>query len=881
MGTGGHRSGPFPNRTDSSGEGCFARVSPEVVGGSHRVARWKGDPAAIRPEVVARPRRAPHPGGRPGQGPAPSPLLARWLRSRWKLLLFLAIALGLYARWYYVNPGATMVWTLNALRGLLSLLFAITFAVIQFIAIFWFLSRTHAYWIQPGETGVSFADYRGNPEVLEQARRIVTLLRGVKAFKEMGGEVSRGMLLTGPPGTGKSYLAQVIANEAGLPFGYLSAASLTSMFFGVGNLRVMSMYRKARRLAEEHGAAILFLDEFDAIATARTRQGGAGFPLFGGGSLVLNELLLQMDPPRVETRLWARFLRVLGLRPKPASIPLVFTMAASVTGDTPVLVRRGGRAQWVPIASLADPYYPDGEGDYQVAVEDGLEVLGYAGRDGDPSRFGRAQFVRVRAVFRHKVDHVYEIRYQGGIIRATGNHSVFVVRPDGTIGPKRVDELTCGDHLIRLRRSRQRRAARPGLRTCAVAMAGAVSHGRPHVGGLGHVDGTGMWDGQAPPARRPARAAVLSVTRIPYDGYVYDLCGCDNEAFFGGSAPVLLHNTNVPEALDPALLRPGRFDRKIVVDAPDFDGRKDVVAYYLSKVAHDPALDAPAMLDRLSADLVGATPAVIKHVINEAVVKAHFEGRRQITYEDIAYARELHEWGLKQPIKSMSEDERRRLAYHEAGHAVAQLKLLPHERLLKTTIIRHGRALGLSATRPITDRHTLSQEELMAQIQVALASRAAEELFLGTRLSGVVSDLEQATRLAMAYIGWYGMDGTLYSYAAFGTAGPDDELKARINRLLLREKAKVTEFLQQHAPLVHAVARGLLEKSELTGDQIAELARLFDAGRLARDGTVLPAQPTSSSDEPASSGETGGPLSAAAAALASSEPPERLRGGST
>lgn len=839
------------------------------------MARWKGYPALVRPEVVGRPRRAPHTGGQSGEGPAQPPLLARWLRSRWKLLLFLAVALGLYARWYYVNPGATMVWTLNALRGLLSLLFAITFAVIQFIAIFWFLSRTHAYWIQPGETGVSFADYRGNPEVLEQARRVVTLLRGVKAFKEMGGEVSRGMLLTGPPGTGKSYLAQVIANEAGLPFGYLSAASLTSMFFGVGNLRVMSMYRKARRLAEEHGAAILFLDEFDAIGTARTRQGGAGFPLFGGGSLVLNELLLQMDPPRVETRLWARFLRVLGLRPRPASIPLVFTMAASVTGDTPVLVRRGGRAQWVPIGSLVDPFYPDGEADYQVAVEDGLEVLGYTGRNGDPSRFGRAQFVRVRAVFRHKVDHVYEVRYRGGMIRATGNHSVFVIRPDGRLEPKRVDELVAGDHLIRLRRPRQRRTAPVGVQAAAALASGAVSPRRPHV------HGPGMGDGQAPPPGRPARAAVLSVTRIPYDGYVYDLCGCDNEAFFGGSAPVLLHNTNVPEALDPALLRPGRFDRKIVVDAPDFDGRKDVVAYYLSKVAHDPALDAPAMLERLSADLVGATPAVIKHVINEAVVKAHFEGRRQITYDDIAYARELHEWGLKQPIKSMSEDERRRLAYHEAGHAVAQLKLLPHERLLKTTIIRHGRALGLSATRPVTDRHTLSQEELMAQIQVALASRAAEELFLGTRLSGVVSDLEQATRLAMAYIGWYGMDGTLYSYAAFGTAGPDEELKARINRLLLREKAKVTEFLQQHAPLVHAVARGLLEKSELTGDQIAELARLFEEGRLAGDGTVLPAHPPPSPDEPAVSGEVGGSLSAAAAALASSEPSKRLTGGAT
>ena len=586
-----------------------------------------------------------------------------WLRAHAVALALLALAVAAYLRLYYHNPGGTVAWTLSALRGLVSLAFAVAFAILQFVAIFWFLGRAQIYWVMPGETGVGFSDYRGNPEVLEQARRIVTLLRGVRKFRDMGGEVSRGMLLVGPPGTGKSYLAQVIASEAGLPFGYLSAASIQNMFFGVSNLRIMNMYRKARRLAREYGACIVFLDEFDAIGVARTRQGGSGFPLFGGLGL-LNELLLQMDPPRTDPRWWARLLRMVGLRPKPVPQPLVFTMAA----------------------------------------------------------------------------------------------------------------------------------------------------------------------------------------------------------------------TNQPEILDPALLRPGRFDRKIVIEAPDFDGRRDVIAYYLSKVRRDPSLDTPSMLDRLAADLVGATPAVIKHVINEAVVKAHFDGRDRITYEDICYAREVHEWGLKQPIRSMSEDERRRLAYHEAGHAVAQLRLLPHERLLKTTIIRHGRALGLSATRPITDRHTISQEELIAQIQVALASRAAEELFLGTRLSGAVGDLEQATRLAAAYIGYFGMDGTLYSYAAFGERGPDGELKQRVDRLLHREKEKVAELLLQQAPLVHAIAAGLLARHELTGEEIQELARLFDQGRLAPDGSVMPAPAAPPAELPGRDGAAaatpaaGAPVRLADAAASSANP---------
>ena len=589
--------------------------------------------------------------------------LKLWVRSHGTLLLVLAAAVLLYLRLYYTNPGGTLAWTFSAVRGLLSLAFAIAFAILQFVAIFWFLGRAQIYWVLPGETGVGFADYRGNPEVLEQARRIVTLLKGVTQFQRMGGEVSRGMLLAGPPGTGKSYLAQVIANEAGLPFGYLSAASVQNMFFGVSNLRIMNMYRKARRLAREYGACIVFLDEFDAIGVARTRQGGSGFPLFGGLGL-LNELLLQMDPPRTDPRWWARLLRRLGLRPKPASAPLVFTMAA----------------------------------------------------------------------------------------------------------------------------------------------------------------------------------------------------------------------TNQPDILDPALLRPGRFDRKITIDAPDFDGRKDVIAYYLGKVSRDPSLDTPAMLERLAADLVGATPAVIKHVINEAVIKAHFDGRDRITYEDICYAREVHDWGLKQPIKSMSQDERRRLAYHEAGHAVAQLKLLPHERLLKTTIVRHGRALGLSATRPLMDRHTVSQEELTAQIQVALASRAAEELFLGTRLSGAVGDLEQATRMATAYIGYFGMDGTLYSYAAFGDRVPDGELKQRVDRLLHREKQKVAELLQRHAPLVHAIAAALLAKDELTGDEIAELARRFDEGRLAPDGSLLPEAPGVAAAAASAPSRVAGVGLGDAAALADGQPPQGASG---
>src|SRR5215467_5191302 len=133
----------------------------------------------------------------------------------------------------YILFGAYLVF---------QLFFAIMFMIVQFVALFWFLGRPRIYWVMPGETGITFSDYKGNPEVLESAKQVVTLVRGVRKFKQMGGQPIRGLLLEGPPGTGKSYLGQAIATEAGVPFGYLSAPSIQGMFMGMDMLRVMGLY---------------------------------------------------------------------------------------------------------------------------------------------------------------------------------------------------------------------------------------------------------------------------------------------------------------------------------------------------------------------------------------------------------------------------------------------------------------------------------------------------------------------------------------------------------------------------------------------------------------------------------------------------------------
>src|SRR6266540_1161617 len=144
-------------------------------------------------------------------------------------ILGVLVFLGLFIvipRWEEVGPFIT-----TGLYLVFQLFYVAFLMIFQFIVLFWFIGRPRIYWLMPGETGVGFADYKGNPEVLESARQVVTLLKGVKRFKLMGGQPIRGLLLEGPPGTGKSYLGQAIATEAQLPFGYMSAPSIQGMFW--------------------------------------------------------------------------------------------------------------------------------------------------------------------------------------------------------------------------------------------------------------------------------------------------------------------------------------------------------------------------------------------------------------------------------------------------------------------------------------------------------------------------------------------------------------------------------------------------------------------------------------------------------------------------
>src|SRR5205823_9313525 len=259
---------------------------------------------------------------------------------------------------------------------------------------------------------------------------------------------------------------------------------------------------------------------------------------------------------------------------------------------------------------------------------------------------------------------------------------------------------------------------------------------------------------------------------------------------------------------------------------------------YLNKVEHDPDISLNALVQRL----VDYTPVAIKHVINEAVIIAHFDGRDKITYRDLIEAQDVHEFGMRQ-TSELTPIDWRRLAYHEAGHAVTSYYLYDRYFLAYVTIHQRSDVEGAAAfalPRPKESIKTLSKEDVLARIQVMLAARAAEELFLDVNMTGVTSDLERATQLAAAYVGAYGMDGTLISYAAFanpltgtGTMHVPD-LVERTEGVLQSQFKAVKHLLQEHSEALIAVAEALIERDELIADEIKALIDEADAKRVAR-----------------------------------------------
>ncbi|MDQ4124156.1 MAG: AAA family ATPase [Actinomycetota bacterium] len=293
---------------------------------------------------------------------------------------------------------------------------------------------------------------------------------------------------------------------------------------------------------------------------------------------------------------------------------------------------------------------------------------------------------------------------------------------------------------------------------------------------------------------------------------------------------LIIAATNRADTLDPALLRPGRFDRILHFDLPSRAGRRELIDYFLERRKHTPELDKEEMREEFASMTLGYSPAMLEHVLDEALVWALRDDRRELNWRDVQRARLTQEIGIAQPV-AYTDRERDLIATHEAGHAVAAYLCAKDRKLEVLSIIKRRSALGLLAHSDAEERFTKTKSELEGTLKIALGGMAAEQLFFGESGTGPSSDLQAATTLAAQMVGSFGMGSSLVSYEAVDN-GPhgspnivakilsNDDTKREVDEILRKHKDQVAYLLEANKDLVEALRDALLDREELLGDEI-------------------------------------------------------------
>ncbi len=306
------------------------------------------------------------------------------------------------------------------------------------------------------------------------------------------------------------------------------------------------------------------------------------------------------------------------------------------------------------------------------------------------------------------------------------------------------------------------------------------------------------------------------------------------DGFDSTKGVIILAATNRPESLDPALLRPGRFDRRVPVELPDLKGREDILRVHAAKVRHAPNLDFSA----IARAAAGASGAELANIVNEAALRAVRQGRSEVIQSDMEESVEVVIAGYQKKNQILSDKEKLIVAYHETGHALVAALQSHSAPVHKITIIpRTSGALGYTMQVDEGEHYLMSKEELENRISTLTGGRVAEDLVFHSITTGASNDIEQATKLARAMLAQYGMSeefgmvalqtqSNLYLGGDASLAcSPETaaEIDRRVIELVRRQYEKAQNLLRENMPRLHQLAKFLYEKETITGEEFMEI----------------------------------------------------------
>ena len=817
-----------------------------------------------------------------------------WLKINWAkvllgaLVLGLVISMGLFVK-YIVSSFMTLEdFSKRQNAGMMAMYMPMfVFAQLLFLpasfAMLWYLYRgggmgtTKVERIDKTKTGVTWNDIIGMDEAKKDAQEVVQLIKDSTLREATGGNVIKGTLMIGPPGCGKTYLAKAIANESRLPMISSVGSEFVAMFMGQGAARMKSLFKQARELANIHGGCIIFIDEVDAFARARASEKNRG-PGFSSAdtshNATINQFLTELD----------------GLSRKGKNVIVIAATNVNEEELDEAMMRSGRFDRKIrvekPNASEREAilkYYLK-----RVKHDGSVDTAKLADQTKWFSPSDINNLVREAGVIasRRKSDTISAADLEDGLdrlmlsIEKMGGDKILASKIDvkwnDVIGMESAKREAW--EIVDLLRDRNQLKAVGGKIIKGVIMFGPPGCGKTYLAkamaseaGFPFISRSGsefvrMWVGEGArkveelfaEARKIARAEAGCIIFIDeIDAFARPR---QMDQGFGGTSSmnatinafltemdglrhaenniIVLAASNAREGdLDSALMRPGRFDRKIYVDVPNLEERKALFKFYLAKVKSDASCDP----DLLARKALYFSPAKIESMIREAGIFALRDKRDTISIKDLSNAYDRIEYGDKSNI-NLTEQEKVWTAYHETGHAVIGYLLHPTNDVVKATIIPRKGSLGMVSSRPLEEMHSANREKLLADIKVMVAAYVAEKMKFKSTSAGVgggaSSDFHQAMRIATHMVYSLGMGES-------GLVGDFQALRARSGELMVSERTKQTldedvqkilrscmteveALLKENHELFEYFAQQLLEKGELEYDEITEIFKKFN-----------------------------------------------------